>query len=148
MNHRVSVVSVAPRLFAAVRARMMVDEVPNRFREFLDQVYAVRERLPLDGQNIFVYRPADGDKADVEFGVGVTGPFDAIGPVLPTSLPACNAATTTHWGSYSGLRAAHNEVKSWCRENNRRLTGTRWEVYGHWSDDPAKLRTDVFHELA
>jgi hypothetical protein len=22
-----------------------------------------------------------------------------------------------------------------------------WELYGHWEDDPAKLRTDVFYLL-
>jgi effector-binding domain-containing protein len=148
MIHQVTVVAVQPRPFAAVRTRMVVDAVPQRFREFLDQVYALRDRLPLDGQNIFVYRPADGDKADIEFGVGVTALFAPIGAVMPTALPACNAATATHWGNYSGLRAAHNAVKTWCRENNRRLTGTRWEVYGHWFDDWSKVRTDVFHELA
>ena len=25
---------------------------------------------------------------------------------------------------------------------------TSWEVYGHWSEDPAQLRTDVFYLLS
>jgi hypothetical protein len=28
------------------------------------------------------------------------------------------------------------------------MTGVDWEIYGHWDDDPAKLRTDVFYLLA
>ena len=126
---------------------MAVADVPRRFGEFLDQVYAVRDRLPLDGQNIFVYRPVSGDEVDVEFGVGVLGDFAPVGNVYLSHLPAGRAATTTVWGPYTGIRAGHNAVIDWCRANAQKRTGTRWEVYGHWSDDPAQLRTDVFHQL-
>ncbi|MEO8562457.1 MAG: hypothetical protein ABI601_10305 [bacterium] len=34
-----------------------------------------------------------------------------------------------------------------CRANGREHTGTRWEVYGHWVDDPVRLRTDVLYLL-
>jgi len=34
-----------------------------------------------------------------------------------------------------------------CDENGRVRGGTRWEIYGHWDDDPAKRRTDVFYVL-
>jgi len=39
-------------------------------------------------------------------------------------------------------------VIEWCRSQGHRLSGTRWEVYGHWTDDPSKLRTDVYYLLA
>ena len=144
----VTSIAVAPRPFAAVRARMPVVDVPRRFREFLDQVYARRAELPLDGQNIFLYRPTESpDVVDVEFGVGITKPFAQSGSVAPAELPRCEAATATLMGDYGGIRQAHQAVIDWCKANGRRRTGTRWEVYGHWTDDPSKLRTDVFHEL-
>jgi effector-binding domain-containing protein len=43
------------------------------------------------------------------------------------------------------MKPAHEAIHQWARENERRLTGTSWEVYGHWSDDPAKLRTDIYY---
>jgi effector-binding domain-containing protein len=53
-------------------------------------------------------------------------------------------ATTFHIGDYGGLGAAHEAVRDWCARTGRELAGPSWEVYGHWSDDPAKRRTDVF----
>jgi effector-binding domain-containing protein len=125
--------------------------VKSAFREYLDQVYAAGRAgaVKLDGQNIFVYQPVRGqaDSADVAFGVGTTAPFTVIGNVQPVEIPSGEVATTTHWGDYSGLSAAHDAVVQWCKANERRLSGTRWEVYGHWTDDPTKLRTDVYYLL-
>jgi effector-binding domain-containing protein len=42
------------------------------------------------------------------------------------------------------MKPAHAAIHQWVRENGRKLAGPSWEVYGDWSDDPAKLRTDIF----
>ncbi|MEO7966662.1 MAG: GyrI-like domain-containing protein [Gemmatimonadaceae bacterium] len=150
-KHPVSVRLAVPRVIAAVHARMPINDVPATFGRYLDQVYAAGRAgaVQLDGQNVFVChdvanRPMD---AEVAFGVGVTAPFVAVGAVELTPLPVGEVATTTHVGSYAGIRAAHHAVIEWCRANGRRRTGTRWEVYGHWTEDEARLRTDVFHLL-
>lgn len=142
---------VAPRAVAAVRARVPVLEVPRRFAGYLDQVYAASRTgaVKLDGQNVFLYHggaAADG-ATEVEFGVGVTAPFAPLGPVRYAELPAGEVATTTHWGDYAGLGSAHAAIVAWCRAHGRELAGPRWEVYGHWSDDPAQRRTDVYYLL-
>ena len=128
---------------------MPISEIPRRFADLLGEVYSAARggALTLDGQNIFVYRNAAGGAVDVEFGVGTSGPFAPIGRVVPSATPSGEIATTTHWGDYSGLGGAHDAVVAWCKANARQLTGTSWEVYGHWSDDPATRRTDVFYLL-
>ena len=128
---------------------MAIRDVPARFRPLLDQVYAAAKQhaIALDGQNVFVYRTGTALLADVEFGVGVAGPFAPVGRVTCSQVPAGEVATTTHWGDYAALGAAHDAVVGWCRANGHALAGVAWEVYGHWSDDPAKRRTDVFHLL-
>jgi effector-binding domain-containing protein len=128
---------------------MTIREVPSRFRTFLDQVYAAAKTgaIALDGQNVFVYRSGPTDFVDVEFGVGVTKTFSPLGRVAYTEVPGGRVATTTHWGDYGGLGAAHDAVVTWCRAEGHTLAGTSWEVYGHWSDDPATRRTDVYHLL-
>ena len=150
-NYSVTIQIAQPRIIAAVHARLPVSAVPGTFRLYLDQVYAAARNgaIQLDGQNVFVYHavPNHPDDADASFGVGVKAPFVTIGNVQPTPLPVGEVATTTHWGAYSGLRAAHHAVIDWCRENGRQRVGTRWEVYGHWTDDESRLRTDVFHLL-
>ena len=141
----------APRTIAAVHARVPVGAVPFTFGRYLDQVYAAARAgaVQLDGQNVFVYRcaPERPTELDVAFGVGVTAPFAAAGAVEPTPLPVGEVATTTHWGSYAQLGAAHDAVIAWCGAHGRRRTGTSWEVYGHWTNDETRLRTDVFYLL-
>jgi effector-binding domain-containing protein len=147
----VSVHVAAPRAIAAVRARLAISRVPSMFREYLDQVYAAARAgaVQLDGQNIFVYRVVAGadNEADIEFGVGVKSPFSPVGAVRYSELPTGDVATAVHWGDYARLGEAHDAVIAWCRANGRTLTGTRWEVYGHWNDDPARRRTDVYYLL-
>jgi effector-binding domain-containing protein len=138
------------RGIAAVRARLPIGRVPASFTSYLNQVYTAARNgaIPLDGQNIFVYRgDASDDEADVEFGVGVRSPFEARGAVTYCELPTGEAAVATHWGDYANLGVAHAAVVEWCRANGREPTGTRWEIYGHWTDDPTQRRTDVCYQL-
>ncbi|AHG92355.1 transcription activator effector binding protein (plasmid) [Gemmatirosa kalamazoonensis] len=150
-DHPVRLEIATQRGIAAVRAQLPIAAVPVHFAEYLDQVYAAARRgaVRVDGQNIFVYRGGSGPErtTDVEFGVGVAAPFAPIGPVQYAPLPVGEVAGTTHWGDYAELGRAHAAVIEWCRAQGRELTGVRWEVYGHWSDDPAQRRTDVYHLL-
>jgi hypothetical protein len=38
---------------------------------------------------------------------------------------------------------AYDAIKAFC-DTQRMVAGVHWEVYGDWSEDPAKLRTDVY----
>jgi hypothetical protein len=126
-------------------------DVPATFRRYLDQVYAAARAgaVHLDGQNVFLYRGAPGRPTELEvaFGVGIIEPFVTVGAVEPTPLPVGEVATTTHWGSYATLGGAHDAVAEWCRVHGRRRAGPSWEIYGHWTEDEARLRTDVFYLL-
>lgn len=149
-NYSVVVRHESPRELAAVHAVMPIRDVPSRFAELLGRVYATAREsgLTLDGQNVFIYRDRADGNADVDFGVGVNAPFDAIGETIFTKTPSGEVATTTHWGDYRALHHAHSAIIEWCRTNGRPLEGARWEVYGHWNADPALCRTDIFYLLA
>ena len=150
-DYVVSVQHAPPRAIAAVHARLPIRDVSRVFGRYLDQVYAAARTgsVLLDGQNVFVYRPVTGrpDEADVAFGVGIRAPFAPVGNVQPTLVPGGLVAATTNWGSYANLGAAHHAVIEWCRAQGYGLAGSRWEVYGHWTDDESRLRTDVFYLL-
>ena len=141
---------VAARAVAGVRAQVAAGRVKQEFGKYLDQVYAAGRSgaMALDGQNIFIYRDASNGVITVDFCVGVDAPFTALGSVTPLLTPSGVAATTTHWGDYAELGAAHTAVMEWCRANNRALAGSSWEVYGHWHPEPAQRRTDVYYLLA
>jgi effector-binding domain-containing protein len=146
MPYEIVVQRVAAHPIAAVKARIPAAEVPRRFGPLLSQVYdaAHAGAIALDGLNVFVYRDAPDGQVDVEFGVGVSGPFGAIGSVVYSQTPAGEAVMTTHWGEYHELGRAYEALKAWCREHGRCLAGPKWERYGHHSDDPATRRTDVY----
>ena len=123
--------------------------VGEHFGRYLDQVYAAQRAgvVKLDGQNVFIYRSLSGGVLTVDFCVGLSAPFAGDGVVVPLETPSGAAATTTHWGDYGGIGGANRAVEEWCRASGRTLAGPSWEVYGHWSDDPALVRTDVYHLL-
>jgi hypothetical protein len=148
-SYEVHEVIVASRPVAGVRAQVPRGRVAQMFGHYLDQVYAAGRAgaVRLDGQNIFIYRAATADELTVDFCVGVTAPFPAIGAVVPMETPFGVAATTTHYGEYGRLSDANAAIVAWCRANNRRRAGPSWEVYGHWHADPAQLRTDVYYLL-
>lgn len=149
-RHDVVELTVAPRLVAGVRAQVPRGRVGQEFGAHLDQVYAAARAgtVALDGQNIFIYRECHGDLLTVDFGVGARTPFEAAGPVVPCHTPGGVVAMTTHHGDYAGLGAANAAIKAWCMANGRTLAGPSWEVYGHWSDDPAQLQAEVYWLLA
>ena len=148
-GYEVREVMMAPRPVAGVRARVARGRVGQEFGRHLDPVYAAGRAgaVQLDGQNIFIYRSATADELAVDFCVGATEPFAAVGAVEPLETPQGPAATTTHVGDYARLGEAHAAVLAWCRAHNRALAGPSWEVYGHWNADPAQLRTEVYYLL-
>jgi effector-binding domain-containing protein len=140
---------VAARPVAGVHAQVPRGRVPQEFGRHLDQVYAAARAgaVHLDGQNIFIYRAATADQLTVDFCVGVTAPFVAVGAVVLLETPHGVTAMTTHHGDYARLGEANAAILAWCRANDRLLAGPSWEVYGHWHEDPAQLLTEVYYLL-
>ena len=96
------------------------------------------------GRHIAVYLDC---LINLEVGVEVTGPFAGDGNVVCSATPAGNVATATHLGPYDRLDEAHSAIRNWCAAHHRALAGPQWEIYGHWTDDPSQLRTDVLYLL-
>jgi effector-binding domain-containing protein len=149
MGRDVVVVQVEPSPIAAVCLRTTLAKWPTQFGKVLGIVYeAVHAgKVQQDGQNVMIYRPAGGDQVDIECGVQVAMRFENLGEVVCCETPGGTAATLAHIGPYSQLRASHRAIFEWGRENGRPLSGVCWEIYGDWNNDPAQLRTDIFHLL-
>jgi effector-binding domain-containing protein len=149
-DHDIDIVDVVPTPLAVARGSATTwEQFRSAWKSMLDSVWALlgQHDLRTDGHNVMVYRN-DVPQLDFEVGVQVSRPFEAIGAVVPSTLPAGSAAHTAHRGDYGRLGDAHNSVLSWCRANNRVSTGVRWEVYGDWNDDPPRVQTDVYWLLS
>jgi effector-binding domain-containing protein len=139
----VQVSTVEPRPNAVVRrgsgGRPLADVIPAACGEVWQFLRA--SGVPNLGLNLAIYL---NDPSNMEIGVLVTQPFTADGPVVCSATPAGLAASAVHFGPYNRLGDAHDAVTGWCAAQGYRLAGPSWEIYGHWNDEPARLRTDVF----
>ena len=124
---------------AIVRGRANSANLPAKIRESFDQFYASFKGK--GGLNI-VYYPGTGAAGEFDIACGVQLEQDGN-----ASTPAGDVATTIYMGPYNQMKPAHQAIHQWVRENGRQLAGPSWEVYGHWNDDPAQLRTDIFYLL-
>ena len=149
MAHAVSIVATSATPTAVIRETTTWERFPTLWGELLDEVWAyVRGAEVQAGRNVMLYLD---DLPTVEVGVELEGTFVAPSRrVVASALPEGHAATTVARGAPSreGLAAAHAAVVEWSRANGHELTGTRWEVYDHWRDDPDRFETAVYWLLA
>jgi effector-binding domain-containing protein len=137
---------------AVVRAHTTLREFPSLWRPLLDEVWAFLRATPglrSDGHNVFLYRNhVSGTQFTVEVGVQVTKSFEAAGRVVPSNIPATEAATTVHAGPPAEIGAAHGAVRDWCAAHGRALTGVSWEIYGDPDRNSGHFDVAVYWELA
>ena len=137
---------------AVVKANTTWREFPTLWRTLLDDVWAFLGSTPGlrgDGHNVMLYRNGLPDvEVAVEVGVQVTRAFEAAGRVVPSTLPAGEAATTVHQGTPSEIGAAHDAVRAWCSAQRRQLTGVSWEIYGDPDPQTGHFDVAVYWQLA
>jgi effector-binding domain-containing protein len=146
MEYQVQVLQVESQLTAVVRCRAKQSDLAQVVPAACGEVwtYCRSAGLPRPGRHLTLY--LDGE-INLEVGVEVSQPFVGNERVVCSSTPAGRVATVAHWGPYTRLHEAHEAILQWCSANGHALAGPSWEVYGHWDDDPAKLRTDLFYLL-
>jgi effector-binding domain-containing protein len=153
MNYQVVTKNVMPQPLAAVRRRVRIGDVGRVWKPSLDLVWEYlrsQEGLRTDGHNCFLYHhPAPGEGTMVvDFGVQVIRPFQDAGEIVCTETPAGEVAVTTHIGSYAKLATAHEAINSWRAATGRTFGACSWEIYGDWTEDEAKLETQVVYLLS
>jgi effector-binding domain-containing protein len=133
---------------AVVKAKTTWQRFPTLWRPMLDEVWAFLGATPgllAGGHNVMLYK---NDVPDVEVGVQVTRSFEATGRVVPSTLPATEAATTVHTGTPAEIGAAHDAVRAWCSAQHRTLTDVRWEIYGDPDPGTGQFEVAVYWQLA
>ena len=146
MEYKIEVQRVEAQTTAVVRRRASQHELVRVVPQACGEVWAFARAagLPRPGRHLALYFD---NEINLEVGVEVDQPFTGNDQVVCSSTPAGLVATTAHFGPYNRLGEAHDAICKWCAANGRVKAGPCWEVYGHWDDDPAKLRTDVYYLL-
>lgn len=129
------------------------EQFPTLWPRLLDEVYSFvrscQELAGADGEverwrNVMLYKD---DAPSVEVGVVAPAPFTPAGRVLASHLPGGKVAMAVHYGDYAALDRTHSIVRHFAGANELALTGVRWEVYGHWREDPRERETEVYYLL-
>jgi effector-binding domain-containing protein len=146
MQYQVQVMRLESQPTAVVRRRATSQELATVVPEACGAVWGALRALQVRGagRHVAVYWDC---QINLEVGVEVESPFPGHGDVLGSGTPAGTVATVAHFGPYSRLGEAHAAICKYCSDHGHTLAGPNWEVYGHWNDDPAQLRTDVFYLL-
>ena len=146
MAYQVQLTEVAAQLTGVVRLRATLEQLPTVIPQACGEVWTFfrSSGLPRPGRHLALYLD---NVMNIECGVEVFQPFTGNDRVFCSKTPAGMAATAVHMGPYHLLGEAHNAVKAWCKDHGHAVTGCCWEVYGHWTDDPTSLRTDIFYLL-
>jgi effector-binding domain-containing protein len=146
MEYAIQVERVDGRPLAVVRRRASSQELKDVVPQACGTVWSVMQALKVQGlgRHVAIYWDCE---INLEVGVEVATPFTGHDVVIGSTTPAGTVATTAHFGPYNRLLEAHKAICQWCANNGHTFAGPNWEVYGHWTDDPAQLRTDVFYLL-
>ena len=153
MSPQVSIENVPARKLAAVRRQVRVGEISSAWRPALDKVWEFLRQNPgvrTDGHNIFLYHhPPDRQlPMEVDFGVEVVRSFATSGGVYLTETPAGKVAAALHVGPYDRIGKTHEAIHAWAATSHQSFAGKSWEIYGDWTDDPAKLETRIEYLLS
>jgi effector-binding domain-containing protein len=149
MEYEITVSTVERQLVAAARQRTTFDKIATEVGGLLSHPWSLIKEHPglrTDGDNVAIYWD-DSGAGSIEVGVQAVRDFESTETVVCSATPAGTVARTAHFGPYNRLRAEHNAVRAWCKQNQREFILPFWEIYGDWSDDPARLRTDVLYLL-
>jgi effector-binding domain-containing protein len=150
MPHNIHLEIATARPLAVVRCRAGRQELSKVVPEACGHVWNVlrAQQVAGAGRHVAVYWD---DAINLDVGVELDGPFAGQGEVIRSATPAGPVATTTHFGPYGNLHAAHAAIHAWCANHGHTPAGPNWEIYDHWQDswntDPAKIRTDVYYLL-
>jgi effector-binding domain-containing protein len=146
MEYQVQVLRLESRPTAVVRRRARSQELSTVVPEACGVVWGVLQVLQVRGagRHVAVYWDC---QINLEVGAEVEPGFPGHGEVVSSATPAGLVATVAHFGPYNRLGEAHHAIQQYCTDHGHTPAGPNWEIYGHWTDDLAQLRTDVFYLL-
>jgi hypothetical protein len=141
----IELVVMPATVIASVRRRVAWPDLLRDVPQLLGQVWQFLRGGPVRpaGHNVAIYRAPDADGVDVECGVQVSAAFSGDTQIACSATPDGPAAHAVHMGPYRDLVKAHDALTAFCKARGLR-SGVHWEIYGDWTDDPARLRTDVY----
>lgn len=151
---RYEIVELEPRTTLVVRSVEPIAELPAFFGRAYGAVFHALSMQGVDavGEPITFYPGEPADPVELEAGVIVDDPVEAIGEVAVSTLPGGRVVVATHVGPYEQLEQTYRELLAAMAADGLRLRPVgMWEQYLTDPDtepDATRWRTRIFLPVA
>ncbi|MDF2438101.1 MAG: hypothetical protein K0Q95_2477 [Bacteroidota bacterium] len=109
-----------------------------------------KHKLEIAGPVLAIYHGFSHDKIEMECGIPIGKEIKGEGEVNVIKMPAGNAVVAHYYGPYKGTESAHASIDKFIKENNKKVTGSPWEVYvtdPGVEKDTAKWLTEIYYPV-
>ncbi len=148
MQHEFGTTQVSAQPYLGIRAKAGMNQLADVMGELFGEVSGCMQRQGQQpaGPPFAIYHEVRDGTADLECGIPTRDALAGCGRVQVGELPACTAASATHWGPYDKLEQSWGPLLSWVAAQGLRNSAPPWEVYvtdPGSETNPAKWRTDI-----
>lgn len=143
-----SMIDLQPQHGAGIETATTRTGLTAAIRACFDRLYAPGALLPGHGHNFILYH--GGTASDLRMTIGVLdrAPGGGDPDVKAVHVPGGRVITAAHWGDYGQMHVTYDALHAEVRARGLKLAPLSLEIYGDWSDDPAKVRADLHLYLA
>jgi effector-binding domain-containing protein len=109
-----------------------------------------KNNLEIAGSVLAIYHSFSPEKIEMECAIPIAKEVKGEGEVNVMKMPAGNAVVAHYYGPYMGTELAHAEIEKFVKANNKKVTGSPWEVYvtdPGIEKDTAKWLTEVYYPV-
>ncbi len=144
----VHIIDLEPKTGAGIEVVAPRTQLQTTIRQSFDRIYTPGALAPGHGHNFILYH--GGTPAELRMTVGVLdrAPGGGDPDVNAAQAPGGRVITATHWGDYGQMKTTYDALHAEVQARGLKLAPLSLEIYGDWSDDPAKVRTDLYLYLA
>jgi len=141
-------IDFAPQAGAGIDVTCARSQLIPTIRQTFDRIYEPGALAPGHGHNFILYHGGLASEITMTIGVLERAPGGADADVKAAHAPGGRVITATHWGDYGQMKTTYDALHAEVKARGLKLTPLSLEIYGDWSDDPAKVRTDIYLYLA
>ncbi len=142
------IIDLEPLSSAGIEVYSKWPDIVPTIRATFDRLYKPGALVPGHGHNVVLYTNETKEGGKLLVGVLDGQPGGADPDVKVAHIPGGRVITAAHIGDYGTMRGTYDELHAEVKAKGLRRIWMSLEVYGDWSDDPAKVRTDLHLYLA
>jgi effector-binding domain-containing protein len=142
------IIDLEPLYGSGIEVYAKWPDLTATIRATFDRLYKPGALAAGHGHNFILYSDETKDGGMLTIGVLDRQPGGVDPDVKAAHVPGGRVITAAHWGDYGQMRTTYDVLHAEVKAKGLKRIWKSLEVYGDWSDDPSKVRTDLYLYLA